>query len=64
MRVNLLTDYCLGHGLCCAAAPEVFGLDDAGLTQVLTAGDIPEPLQKKAHAAAAVCPERAIVVES
>jgi ferredoxin len=64
MRVTVDQDYCLGHGLCHAAAPQLFDLDDAGQSVVLIPGDIPASLEDDARAAAAGCPERAITIEA
>lgn len=63
MQVTVDHDFCLGHGLCHAAAPQLFDLDDAGQSQVRIAGDIPQSLEDAARAAVASCPERAISVE-
>jgi ferredoxin len=63
MQVRVLYDCCLGHALCKAVAPEVFGVDHAGQSEVLVRGDIPESLETCVRAAAAGCPERAIIIE-
>jgi ferredoxin len=64
MRVIVDQDYCLGHGLCQAAAPQLFDLDDMGQSRVLIPGVIPASLEDDARTAAAGCPERAITLES
>jgi ferredoxin len=64
MRVTVDRDYCLGHGLCHAAAPQLFDLDDLGQSEILIPGVIPASLEDDARTAAAGCPERAIAIES
>lgn len=62
MKVHIDPDVCVGHGRCYALAPDVFGADDHGHAVVLV--ERPEGEQAdRARAAAANCPERAVVIE-
>lgn len=63
MRVKVLRDQCAGHALCNSTAPELFGLDEDGQVCLLTGGDVPGQLEGDARAAAASCPEQALVIE-
>jgi ferredoxin len=65
MKVSIDVALCQGHSLCHLDAPEVFDLDDVdGFSIVrLADGDVPLALQQTVRAAAAGCPERAILVE-
>lgn len=54
---------CAGHGLCYSTSPQLIECDDQGypvvLTEFLSDDDVPA-----AEAAAIVCPERALTIES
>jgi len=63
MRVRVLRDQCAGHALCNATAPRLFGLDEEGQAMPLIAGDVPADQENDARAAAATCPESALVIE-
>jgi ferredoxin len=45
-----------------ALVPELFEVDDYGVSSVRIDGDVPAELEEKARLAAANCPERAITV--
>jgi ferredoxin len=62
VRVTV-TDRCAGHGRCYGNAPEVFEYDDAGYSRVKFDGKVPEGQEEAARAAAAGCPESAILIE-
>ena len=61
MKVWIDQDLCTGDGLCEEICPDVFALDDEGLSYVATA-EVPPELETKAREAADNCPERAITV--
>lgn len=61
MRAAVDEDRCRGHGVCCAACPEVFTLTDDGYSEVREP-DIRPGLEAAVRAAADSCPERAITV--
>ena len=62
MKISVDQDRCQGHSRCMALAPELFDVDDYGLSSVRIDGDVPAELEEKARLAAANCPERAITV--
>ena len=62
MRVEVDQARCQGHSRCYAIAPDLFEVDDYGMSTVLVPGDLPPELEPKARLAAANCPERAITV--
>jgi ferredoxin len=63
MRVRVDAKRCQGHALCVMFGPQVFALDDYGHATVEHAEVLPG-LEDAVRAAAARCPERAIVVEA
>jgi ferredoxin len=63
MKVRVDEERCQGHSRCMALAPEVFDVDDYGVSHVLIDGDVPADLEDKAKLAAVNCPERAITIE-
>lgn len=61
MQISVDSDLCESNGLCMAAAPEVFELDDDDALQIL----IEEPgeeLRAKVQEAASRCPRQAITL--
>ena len=62
MKISVDEDRCQGHSRCMALAPELFEVDDYGVSSVRIDGDVPAELEDKARLAAANCPERAITV--
>ena len=62
VRVHVDSDKCQGHNRCYAIAPELFDVDDLGFATELNDGVVPPPLEDKARAAAANCPEFAISI--
>jgi ferredoxin len=60
-KIILIEKFCVGHGLCEAAAPSVYELDDEGYCK--TSGEVPDALLQEARAGAEACPERALTVE-
>jgi len=51
---------CQGHARCFALAPELFAVDDYGLSSVIGDGSVPPALEERARLAIANCPEFAI----
>jgi ferredoxin len=61
MKVMVDPDRCEGHARCVELAPEVFALNDEGLSTVLL--DHPgEELRAKVEAAVRLCPRQAILL--
>ena len=61
LKIRVDQDKCQGHARCWEICPEVFALDDEGLSYVVTT-EVPPELEVKAREAADNCPERAITV--
>ena len=61
MKVSIDPDVCQGHARCWDICPEVFSLDEEG-HGLVSAPDVPPPLEAKAREAANNCPERAITL--
>lgn len=61
LRVNPIR--CAAFGFCAEYAPELFGLDEWGYAW-LHRQEVPPELETLAQEAAALCPTRAILVES
>ncbi len=62
MRVEVDQSRCQGHSRCLGIAPEMFEVDDYGMSSVLSGGAVPAGLEDKARLAAANCPEHAITL--
>jgi ferredoxin len=62
MKVRVDPDRCQGHARCYALAPELFEVDDYGLSSALNGGDVAAGLEDKARLAVANCPEQAIEI--
>ena len=62
MKISVDEDRCQGHSRCMALAPELFEVDDYGVSSVRIDGEVPAGLEEKARLAAANCPERAITI--
>lgn len=58
-----VTDDCAGTGQCVAVAPEIFQLDEDGLSTVIAQPDTPERIGA-ANQAAQLCPMAAIQIEA
>lgn len=63
MKVRVDETKCQGHSRCYALLPELFEVDDYGVSSVFGDGTVPPDLVEKARLAVANCPEFAIVVE-
>jgi len=62
VRIRVDADKCTGHARCYGLAPELFSVDDYGLSSVVGDGTVPPELENKARLAIANCPEYAIEV--
>ncbi len=62
MRIRVDPEKCTGHARCYGLAPELFSVDDYGLSSVVGDGTVPPTLEDKARLAIANCPEYAIEV--
>lgn len=60
MRIRVDPDKCQGHARCYGLAPELFDIDDYGLSSVVADGSVPAELEEKVRLAIANCPEFAI----
>jgi ferredoxin len=59
IRVTVNIARCEGHGMCQAAAPDVFALDDDGVATVLL-DPVPKDLTRQAEAGVRACPVAAL----
>ena len=62
MRVLVNPEKCQGHGRCAALAPELFDLDDYGMSTVVGDGTVSSQQQRVVQLVAANCPEFAVEV--
>jgi ferredoxin len=60
MRIRVDPDRCQGHARCYGLAPELFEVDDYGLSTVRGDGTVPPELEERARLAIDNCPEYAI----
>ena len=60
MKIRVDPDRCQGHARCFALVPELFSVDDYGLSSVIGDGTVPAELEEKVKLAIANCPEFAI----
>jgi len=63
MRIVVDYDQCETNGLCVAAAPEVFQIDDDDRMYLLVEQPSPE-LQAKVEEAVRLCPKQALSLQS
>ena len=59
-RVHVDPEKCQGHNRCYSISPELFDLDDVGMSSEIGAGIVPAELTGKARLAVDNCPEHAI----
>ena len=62
MRVSIDTEKCQGHGRCFALAPDLFDLDDFGVSSVIGDGTVPPDRERVVRLVVANCPEFAIEI--
>jgi ferredoxin len=60
LRVHVDPDKCQGHNRCYSVSPDLFELDDLGISSEVGAGLVPAHLVSTARLALANCPEHAI----
>jgi ferredoxin len=60
VRIRVDPEKCEGHARCYGLVPELFDVDDYGLSTVVGDGTVPVALEVKARLAIANCPEYAI----
>jgi ferredoxin len=60
VKIRVDPDKCQGHARCFALVPELFSVDDYGLSTVIGDGTVPVDLEEKARLAIANCPEYAV----
>jgi ferredoxin len=60
LKIRVDPTKCQGHARCYALAPELFDVDDYGLSTVVGDGTVPTALEERATLAVANCPEGAI----
>jgi ferredoxin len=61
-RVHVDPDKCQGHNRCYSVAPDLFELDDLGMSSETGSGIVTGDLVAQARLAEANCPEHAISV--
>jgi ferredoxin len=59
-RVHVDPDKCQGHNRCYSVSPDLFELDDLGISSEVGAGVVPAGQLSLARLAVANCPEHAI----
>lgn len=62
IRVHVDPDKRQGHNRCYSIAPELFDIDDIGMSSEHGDGIVPPDLEEKARRGAANCPEYAITI--
>jgi ferredoxin len=62
-RVHVDPDKCQGHNRCYSIAPELFDIDDLGMSSERGDGTVPPELLDKAQRAVANCSEYAISMQ-
>ncbi len=60
MKIRVDADKCQGHARCFALAPELFDVDDYGMSSVKGDGTVPAALEERARLAIENCPEFAV----
>ena len=60
MKVVVNRDNCIGWGACEALCPEIFQIDDEGLSTVINKEEVKEELVEKVTEAIESCPTSAI----
>ena len=63
MKVRILEERCVGHGMCRLACPDVFHLSDEDGRAYVLSEDVPEEFEQAVDQAVRSCPEQAIMAE-
>lgn len=64
MKVAIIGERCVGHGMCLLACPELFELSDEDGHAFLRSENVPPALQEAVLQAQRGCPEQAIVTSA
>jgi ferredoxin len=64
MRFRVASGRCEGHGMCYIIDPELFPLDEAGLTAIVDGAEVPHGLEDMAEEGALSCPVMALSVDT
>lgn len=62
MKVGVDLEKCQGHARCWATDPELFTLDDEGISDIGPAKHVPVGLEQVARDAVLSCPEDALTI--
>jgi ferredoxin len=62
LRVRVDPDRCQGHNRCYSIAPDIFELDDLGMSSAAGGGLVPAEQAALARRAEANCPEHAVMI--
>lgn len=62
MRVGIMEERCVGHGMCQLACPEIFALSDEDGRAFVRMADVPPELDEAVLQAERGCPEQAITI--
>lgn len=62
MRIKVIDDRCVGHGMCLLACPEIFVLSDEDGHASVRVEIVPAGLEEAVDQAVRGCPEQAIIV--
>ncbi|MBT6274334.1 MAG: ferredoxin [Chromatiales bacterium] len=62
MRITVDAELCQGHNRCSSLAPELFEVDDFGLSQAVNDGVVAADMEAKARLCIDNCPEFAIKI--
>ncbi len=57
MQIRVKPDRCQGHNRCCSLVPDLFDIDDDGMSQALNESHRPKNLEQNAQLAVDHCPE-------
>jgi ferredoxin len=60
VKVRVDPQRCMGHGMCCALAPEVYRINEESGFNEMGAFEADDRQESAARRGAAACPERAI----
>lgn len=61
MKVRIIDERCVGHGMCRLACPEVFELSDEDGHAYVLSEDVPEGFEEAVAQAVRGCPEQAVL---
>ena len=64
MRLRVTSGRCEGHGMCYLMDPDLFPLDEDGLTAVADGADVPAGMEAIAEEGVQSCPVMALALEA